>query len=209
MKPVLLLIFTTLLLYQSAAQHIYKDSINSEQNNSSKGNLSLGGGLAYVDFEGLNPKMGLEVFGEYMLTKYIGSNFPIAAGSNYAHAGLGILGAVGIAASRNPLGKGNFFLMLFTPLLIENVSFHIPISKRTKLVPYYSLLRMRYNWDDINSSYRGLHSSGSIGLKFIAFSESSWNFSMYSEASQLYISGHPYGFQSGINMFYLFKHPKL
>jgi hypothetical protein len=201
--------FTTLFFYRSTAQHIYKGPVDSEQNNSSKGNFSLGGGLTYVDFEGLNPKMGLEVVCEYMLTKHIGSNFPIAAGPNYAHVGLGILGAAGIAASRDPLGKGNFFLMLFTPFLIENMSFHIPISKRAELVPYYSLLRVRYNWDEINSSYRGSHASGSMGLKLITFSDSNWNFSMYAEASQLYMSGHPYGFQSGISMFHIFKHPKL
>ncbi|MBL7856719.1 MAG: hypothetical protein JNM57_03445 [Cyclobacteriaceae bacterium] len=163
----------------------------------------------YVDFKAFSPKSAIGLTGEYMLGDHFGIEFSVAGGKDYLHFGTGALFAplalLLSNANTEDSGGGLLILLLGIASLFEHTNYHIPLSEKVELVPYVSLLRFRYIYEEIQPHDVDIFASWSIGTKLSLITKKNWFINATVEGSQLYYSGRPKGIQAGIHIGRIFK----
>jgi len=170
------------------------------------GDWSLGLTSDYVNFEGFSPKYAVGVTGEFMLGKRLGVESSIAAGKDYFHVGTGIIFVpLGLLLSKADSENGFLVLLLTAAALFEHTNYHIPISSNFEVIPFVSLLRIRYLYDEGHPYNQDIFPSWSVGAKLSFVTKNNWYVNATVEGGQFYYPDLPKGIQSGLNIGYIFR----
>ena len=164
----------------------------------------------YINFQKFSPTYAYGITGEYMLGKHVGIEFSVAGAKDYFHFGTGaILFPVALLLSGSDSdGDGLLLFLIGIASLFEHTNYHIPLSKNIELVPYVSLLRLRYMYQPDSEFDEEVFASWSLGTKLGFRFNNNLFINASVEASQLYYSGRPKGIQTGIHIGYIFKDKK-
>lgn len=164
--------------------------------------------VEYVDFQHFSPYYTYGLTGEYMFGKHVGIEFSAAGGKDYFQLGTGaILFPLAILLSSADDGDGDSFLLFLAGLasLFEHTNYHIPLNKNIELVPFVSLLKIRYMYEPESAYDEYIFASWSLGTKLGFRFNNNLFINATVEGSQLYYSGRPRGIQTGIHIGYIFK----
>jgi hypothetical protein len=163
----------------------------------------IGASFNYIKFEEFNPKNSVGIHGEYMLGKRLGVEFSVAGGKDYFQMGTGaILFPLGLLLSKaDNDGGGGLLLLLFTVAsLFEHTNYHIPLTPNLELVPFVSLLNIRYIYDEGHPFRFDTFPSWSVGTKLSLITKTNWYVHSSIEVGKLYHTGRPKGYQAGIHL---------
>jgi len=187
-----------------------------------QGNIFLGMNYHYVDFEDFSPKHAIGINGEIMMSNRFGVELSLAAGNGYFNYGIASLIAPPVILlgrlERKMGSQGGaelIGLFLIIPALLEQTNFHIPISDNLQLIPFISIYKFKYLYDNNPLNKYHYFCSGSIGTKLSLMTKSDWCISANYEYSRLYRgsefqgqldnSARNNGYQFTINIGYIFK----
>ena len=163
----------------------------------------------YIDFKGFSPKNAIGVSGEYMLGKHIGIEFSVAGGKDNFQFGTGLLFAplalLLSKADSDDSGGGLLMLLLGIASFFEHTNYHIPLSAHVQLVPFVSLLKIQYLYDENHPYNQDIFPSWSIGTKLSFITKNNLLINATVERGQFYYPGRPYGLQAGITIGHIFK----
>jgi hypothetical protein len=146
-----------------------------------KGDLAIYGVIQYINFEKLPEYYAAGVGVEIMMGKRIGAELGISGGKDYVEVKPGLF-------------------------IIEQVNYHIPVSKRLELIPYFSYFRIRNMYEQNNPivSSEPFY-SWSVGVKLSIIRNNNWLMNLAVERSQLYYPGRPSGIESEISFGRIFS----
>jgi len=151
---------------------------------------------------------------EGMISKHFGFEVGISGGKDNFQTGIGVLALPFMIKARNsskedPTDFEKWIKpALLAILLLEHINYHIDITQDFQLIPYVSLIRLRYMYNPemdplYNKNYVFL--SGAVGIKAGLTFKDKWLLNAYCERSQLYFEGNPSGIQAGLNLGILLK----
>lgn len=165
--------------------------------------FSAGITCEYIDISGLKSVVAPGIAGELRLNKLIGARYSFAATQDYYHLGSGLLFyPLFLLGDKTDSPYTVVFLLL---TLFEHTNFHIKLTEGIEWVPYLSLLRIRYLWDE-NSLYNdSVFASGSIGSSLNFKIGKNWSTALSWDGTQLYRPGRPKGWEAGIALIYEFR----
>jgi hypothetical protein len=152
--------------------------------------------------------------GELLFGNSFGSEFGFSGSRDNIHVGVGILSplALLLVTSNNDDEERSGSLAGFALFLacavtfIEHTNYHIRITDSFEIVPFLSLARFRYMYDRTDPFYNtDQFVSWSVGTKLSLLSRENFVLNLSAERTQLYHTGRPAGFQTGIHMGYRFK----
>ena len=172
---------------------------------------SIGGTYSYVQFQEFKPKNAFGVTGEYMFSKRWSVEFSVAGGKDYFEFGTGgIFFPLGLLLSKtsrygDDSDKGLLLLLMAVACAFEHTNYHIPLSSNLELIPYVSILRIRYIYDNEHPYNQNTFPSWSIGTKLRLYTKNNWYFSTTVEGGQFYYPGVPKGLQAGVDIGYIIK----
>ena len=174
------------------------------------GDQLLGATIDYIDFQGFSPKTAFGISGEYMLGKHVGIEASIAAGKDYLHFGPALFMVpltLLLSKTKEDENKDKELLIFLATGLsfFEQTNYHIHLSSNFELIPFLSILRFRYIYDEYHQHNDDSFVSWSIGTKLSLLTKNNWYINASIERSQLYYSGVPSGIQTGIHAGYIFK----
>lgn len=173
-----------------------------------EGDLLIGAGYTYVTVDGFEIIHAATIKSELMISKRFGAEMTIAGAKDYAQYGIqNLLLPLGIVWSKSGKNKGGGFLLLIGGVLalLEQTNYHIPLSSSMEVVPYLSVLGLRYIYDRENQNTSHIYSSWSLGTKLTLTTQKNWFIQGYAETGSLYYSKTPDTFQAGITLGYIFK----
>ena len=174
-----------------------------------KNDISFAATTEYINFQQFSPTYAFGITGEYMLGNHLGVEFSAAGGKDYFQIGTGaILFPVALLLNSGDTdGDGDSFLLFLVGIasLFEHTNYHIPLNKNIELVPYVSLLKIRYMYEPDSEFNEHIFASWSIGTKLGFRFNNNLFINATVEGSQLYYSGRPRGIQTGIHIGYIFK----
>lgn len=149
----------------------------------------------YINFQQFSPTYAFGITGEYMLGDHVGIEFSAAGAKDYFQFGTGaILFPIALLISGTDSdGDGNSFLLFLIGIasLFEHTNYHIPLNKNIELVPYVSLLKVRYMYEPESEFDEYIFASWSIGTKLGFRFNNNLFINASVEGSQLYYSGRP------------------
>ena len=168
--------------------------------------ITLAATAEYINFQNFSPVYAYGITGEYMLGKHVGIEFSVAGAKDYFHFGTGaVLFPFALLLSGTDSDNGLLLFLIGIASLFEHTNYHIPLSKNLELVPYVSLLRLRYMYDPESGFDDEIYASWSLGTKLGYRFNNNLFINASVEGSQLYYSGRPRGIQTGIHIGYIFK----
>lgn len=174
-----------------------------------KADKTFAGTAEYVNFQQFSPTYVYGITGEYMLGDHVGIEFSAAGANDYFQFGTGaILFPIALLISgADSDGDGDSFLLFLAGIasLFEHTNYHIPLNKNIELVPFVSLLKIRYMYQPESVFNEYIFASWSIGTKLGFRFNNNLFMNATVEGSQLYYSGRPRGIQTGIHIGYIFK----
>ena len=172
------------------------------------GDRLIGGTVDYMNVQGFSPRIVYGISGEYMIGKHLGIETSIAGGKDYFHFGPSIILiplALLVSGTNDDTSSEQLVVILMgVASLFEHTNYHIPLSSHIELIPFASLLRLRYIYDENNQYEGSTFASWSIGTKLSLLTRNNWYINASVERTQFY-DPHPAGIQTGIQIGYVFK----
>lgn len=171
----------------------------------------------HVRYDALQPRNAFGINAEYRFAKRFGFELSIAGGEDYLHYGVGSVFLPPLFLLLKDKEKGPGFLILILGIIAcaEQTNFHLPVGNHLEIVPYISILKLRYIYDSNSTIQDTFFASWSAGSKLGILINKKWTFNFLYEIGNLYKSGDVAGQldgspkingqQIGINVAYIFK----
>jgi len=177
----------------------------------------IGPSYYHLQYDGFEPKNAFGVNAEYRFAKHFGFELSIAGGKDYLHYGVGsiLLPPLVLLLKPNKEGPGFVFLLVGIASCLEQTNFHLVLGKNIEIVPYISILKLRYMYDTNSSIQDTFFGSWSAGTKLSILTNNQWAINFLYEIGNLYESGDVagqldrspgiYGQHVGVNVAYILK----
>ena len=171
----------------------------------------------HVQYDAFEPRNAFGINAEYRFAKRFGFELSIAGGKDYLHYGMGsVLVPPLFVLLKNKEERPGFLLLLLEIIACaEQTNFHLPVGKHLEIIPYISILKLRYIYDSTSVMQDTFFASWSVGSKLSILTNKKWAFNFLYEIGNLYQSGDVagqldgspgiYGQQIGVNVAYIFK----
>lgn len=181
-----------------------------------KNDWAVGPTYNNIQYKPFTIKNAFGVSAEFRFAKHIGFELSIAGGKDYIHYGVGsvLLPPLLLLGSKEK-GPGFIIFLLQIIACAEQTNFHLPLGKHFEIVPFISILKLRYIYESTSTIHDTFFASWSAGTKFSIITSKTLNFSFSYEISDLYESGNLvgqlnnssriFGQQFGVNVAYIFK----
>jgi hypothetical protein len=177
------------------------------------GSFTIGASLQQTHFANNPNFISGGVYIEGMVTKTIGFETGLVAGTGFTQVGGAIITApliiiINAIDRKRGLDGDEGLLLLFSYLcLFERTNFHIRTSEKTEIVPFISLMHfniMAYNNEGFIEKVKWIP-AGSLGVKFCFKQNEKWRLNAYANGEVLYDKQYPIGWQAGFNLGYVLK----
>ncbi len=182
--------------------------------------IVLGVTFDYLDYKEFSPKSAIGINGEIMLSKHFGVELSLSGSQDYFSYGIASLVTpvvVLLAYSTRKIDNGNgaafMALLLIIPAFLEQTNFYIPINANIQLIPYISVYKFKYLYNNNIVLNYDRYASAAVGTKLRLMTKKGWHLSANFELRNLYSgiddrgfnSTNLYGHQVGISFGYIFK----
>lgn len=177
----------------------------------------MGPSYYHIQYDGFESKNAFGINAEYRFAKYFGFELSIAGGKDYLHYGVGSVLLPPLLLFLKPKEDGPGFVLLLLGIVscLEQTNFHLPVGKHVEIVPYVSVLKLRYIYESNSSIQDTYFGSWSAGSKLSIITNNHWAFNFLYEVGNLYQSGdvagqldttpQVFGQQAGVSIAYILK----
>ena len=196
---ILLLIIHLFVTSQVKSQSFIKQQVD----------LTIGTSISQLSIQTFDVKQPVGIYYEYMVLNGIGVQGSFAAANNYFEFGTGIFSHAILFLMSKGKGADPGLGWICVPFFFEHTNFHFPIGKRIEFVPYLSLWRVRYYWQQDTPYSKNMFNSSCAGAKLTMQVSKSWIVSSFIEGTHVYNSERLKGWQVGLNLGYLYRKKKL